>query len=124
MAEIPLSPNEAVKGMRGGPAPDRLSIENLSSPKIIADILHKTADLSDEEFNDIVDKLGSRAAHLVLRHKAINGDVKALDLYLRRCDERRKPKRAKQLPGLTDSGTSGFMAKPRLDAPLDVVDDG
>ena len=66
---------------RPGRTPYRYTLEYLTDPKNIADLLYRTQELTDEAFNDLIDDVGIRAARLVLRTKALSGDVRALQLY-------------------------------------------
>lgn len=89
---LPHSPPDEPK-FRGGPAPEKFTIEALTNPETIAAILHKTWDLSDEAYYDLIDDIGTRAARLILRTKALSGDVRALDLYWRVTKEERGKRR-------------------------------
>jgi hypothetical protein len=91
-AEVPgntlASPNGGV-----GKPPD---LSYLTDPAEIARIINRTRNLSDEDYEALTLEIGWRVANLVLRAQACSGDVKALDLFLKRCDsfrERRHQRR-------------------------------
>ena len=109
--------------LRGGNPSDKFTLEYLTNPANIAAILHKTWDLSDDAFYDLIDDIGTRAARLVLRTKALEGDVKALDLYWRVTKEDRGRKRqADKKPDERSAQVQGeLIQRPR--APLPVVSD-
>ena len=73
----------------GGKVPDSYKAEHLTTSEAIAEMLYRAQNVTDEYFDELVDSLGYRAAKLVLRAKAVSGDVKALDLYLRHVKESR-----------------------------------
>lgn len=98
--------------MRPGPTPDSFKIERISNAQVIADILYKTQDLTDEVFLELVDDLGYRAARLVLRDKALSGDVKALDLYHRIVTTERKERAARAEQRSSQSTTFSPVARP------------
>ena len=83
---------------RPGPTPKRYTPEYLVDPAVMSNILYRTQDLTDEAYEELVNDIGSRAAILILRAKALGGDVRALDLYLRRCDEWRARKAGSKRP--------------------------
>lgn len=80
----------------GGAVPPNFDIDGLASPEKMVELLYRTKQLSDEAFEEIVNDIGYRAALLVLRAKAIAGDVKALDLYLRLVKESKREREAKK----------------------------
>ena len=106
-----------VARLRAGPTPEKYKKENISNPQVMADILHKTADLCDEAFEDLVNDIGYRAALLVLRDKALSADVKALDLYFRLIKETRS-ERKRARPAGKDETPSTFLQSSREEGPL------
>lgn len=96
-----------------GPVPKRFTNEYLCDPKVMADLLYRTSELTDEAFYEIVDDIGSRAARLVLRGKALAGDVKALDLYHRITKEEREERKRAKRPAERQVNVGGFIQPPR-----------
>ena len=113
MDKTPATLNDIETAIRPGPTPDKYLVENISSPQLIADILHKTADLTDEAFYDLVNDIGGRTALLVLRHKAINGDVKALELYFKIVKEDKASRATKETARSVTPAVSKFIPKAR-----------
>ncbi len=83
----------------GGPTPDRFDIKRLFDPGLMTEILYRAQNLDDDAYNELIDDIGSRAARLVLRAKACEGDVAALKLYLQLCkDDKKSRAEAKREP--------------------------
>lgn len=95
-----------------GPVPKRVTTEYMTDPTIMAEMLYRTELVSDEDFTELVDQIGSRAARLILRAKALQGDVKALDLYFRIIKES-KASRRKPTPA-AGSSASSFVQEVRV----------
>ena len=66
----------------GRPGPE-LSMAYLTDPKEMTVILNHFLDSSDSDYAAEVNETGGRAALWVLRQKALQGDVRALDIYLK-----------------------------------------
>ena len=66
----------------GRPGPE-LSIAYLTDPKELTKLLNHFTDSSDSDYAAEVNETGGRAALWVLRQKALQGDVRALDIYLK-----------------------------------------
>src|SRR5690242_15621861 len=64
----------------------RNRLDEITNPKNLAQILYLDRNLSREEFDRKVIEIGYRAALRKLVSEACNGDIKALDLFLKRCD--------------------------------------
>ena len=81
----------------------------------MADILHKTHDLSDEVFEELTASIGYRAALLVLRHKAISGDVRAIELYIKLTKEQKaeRARTKKAMPPSRDVSRADVWTKPK-----------
>jgi len=100
--------------LRGGPTPQSFLLQNISNAAVIADILYKTQTLTDDAFNDLVDDIGYRAAKLVLRDKALAGDVRALELYHRIVKEQRLEREQRARPAPRAIANAGFgQQQPR-----------
>lgn len=84
----------------GGVIPSDFTIEALIDEKKIRELLYRSMSWTDEQFNELCDDVGSRAARLVLRAKACSGDVKACELYLKLAQQakadRKKPRAAEE----------------------------
>jgi hypothetical protein len=102
-----------VEGARG-PVPERAKITNIVSAEYLQELLYRTEELTDDAFDDLIDDIGRRAARLVLRAKAVGGDVRACDLYLRLCKEAKAERDRKATPVQCSVGES-FTPKPRDD---------
>jgi hypothetical protein len=76
--------------MRSGPMPADFSIEKFCDLKRMGEFLYRSQDVNEQTYEEMVDFLGTRAARLVLRAKACDGDVRAIDLYLKVADEAKK----------------------------------
>ncbi len=76
-----------------GRPPKEMTLEYLTSAADFQRLLNATQNLTDEAYNDLIDDIGARAARLVLRAKACQGDVPALKLYLQVCQDAKKAKR-------------------------------
>lgn len=63
------------------------TLEEMQSPEVIAQLLRKSYAITDDVFDSIINIVGERAALLILRAKAVGGDVRAIDVYLKRCDQ-------------------------------------
>ena len=95
--------------LRGGPPAEKLKIENLTDVEKIREFLHKTLELTDECFEDLCNDIGYRTALLVLRAKAVSGDIKALEYYIRLCRELKKERSKKTAPPLATPENSAFV---------------
>lgn len=112
------SMSEANAGrMRAGPPAERFKLEKLIEAEEIRELLHKSWDLTDEAFDELVDDLGYRAAKLVLRAKAVAGDVKALDLYLRLAKEAKRERQARKRPEQRNVTPPQFLSAGRTSDP-------
>ena len=108
MAKLPVK-------LRGGPAPENLKTEHMTDPEKLREFLHKTIELTDEAFEDIVNDLGYRTALLVLRAKAVSGDIKALELYLKLCRELKAQRVKKTAAPLATPENAAFVRVRRAD---------
>ena len=112
---MPLDPDSDAAKMRGGPPAERFTLDHLLDPANMAAFLHKTWDLSDEAFKDLVDDIGTRAARLVLRTKALGGDVRALELY-DKITYRDHRDRRQETPKAAETGpAASFVQAPRVE---------
>jgi hypothetical protein len=89
------------------------SLDHLTSPEAIAKLVSTSRDLTDEAFEDFVNESGFRVALSVLRAKACDGDVKAIDLYLKRCDEWRNVRKRSQQTAPPQIGADQFIQLER-----------
>jgi hypothetical protein len=80
----------------GGAVPPTYQIAHLFDPEKMTELLYRSKELSDEAFEELVDELGSRAARIVLRAKAAQGDIRAIDLFLHIAKEAKKERRNKK----------------------------
>ncbi len=87
-------------------------LKSLTDPKEIALQLYLDRDLTRDEFDAKVIELGYRAALRALAAQACNGDTKALDLFLRRCDQHFSAKRAPSA-GSSDSEAAPYSRPQR-----------
>lgn len=92
--------------LKTGPPAANKRLDYLTSADVIAELLHKTQDFTDEQFNDLIDDIGARAVRLVMRAKAVGGDVRAADLYLKLVEQDREARRqhGKTARNITPSG--------------------
>jgi hypothetical protein len=99
---------------RPGPVPRSFQLETITDPKAIVEILYRTSELTDNAFIALVDDIGMRAARLILRAKAVGGDIRAIDLYLRIAREDKEKRERMAIPAERQVGES-FTPKPRDD---------
>ena len=81
------------KIIKAGGRPARL--DPLTNTKAIPHLISTSRNLTDAEFEDQVNTVGYRVALATLRAKACAGDIKAIDCYLKRCDEWRDRRRSR-----------------------------
>ncbi len=98
-------PNHLAKPELSGGKPADLSY--LADAKQRDKILAVTKHLTDEQFETYINEIGFRAALFELRTQACQGDVKALDLYLKHCGVWREKKRLAQ-PRTTSEASAAF----------------
>ena len=83
----------------GGKVPPNWDIQRHYDPQHMTELLYRSKELSDEAFSDLIDDVGYRAARIVLRGKALQGDIRAIDLYMRTVKEERKERAQAKLAG-------------------------
>ncbi len=88
--------------------------EQIATPAEVHALIDKTQHLTDDAYEDLVNELGSRAALAVLRGVALSGDVRALDVYLRRTDDWRKRRAAGGKTRGKQAGNSEFVQGERV----------
>ncbi len=114
-------PEGKLRLRKGKPAAN-LDIAHLADADKIRDFLHKTLDLSDEAFEDLCNDVGYRAALLILRAKAVTGDIKALELYIRLCRELKKERKKVEAKPVASPENAAFV-QVRIDrSAADLVD--
>ena len=97
-----------------GPIPKGSGFEPLMDAEKMTEILYRTQRYTDEAFDELVDDVGYRAARLVLRAKAVKGDIKALDLYIRLAKESKRERQAlKDRVQVRDVTPNAFTSKDR-----------
>ncbi len=92
--------------------PNEYTIERLSDPKVMAELLYRSQDLSDEAFEDLIDDIGLRATRIVLRASACSGDVKAADLYRKWVEADKAKRKRPQAVAERNVMTSAGMVVP------------
>lgn len=96
-----------------GRPPKEFTIEHMTTEAEFVRLLNRTQYLTDDAYNEIVDDIGARAARLVLRAKALTGDVRALDLYLRIAKEDKRSRLEAAKPAQRQAGASTFAGAQR-----------
>jgi hypothetical protein len=93
--------------------PASFNLENLFEPAIMAELLYRSQDLTDESYEDLVDQIGYRASRLILRAQAVKGNVKAIELYDKIVQRTRKERADKAKPAVRTVGAGEFIQSPR-----------
>ena len=94
--------------------PDKLTVAHIADAAKIESLLYRTQNLTDEAFQDLVDDVGARLARLVLRAKAVSGDIKALELYDKIVTRDREKRDKQRKPRVVGKQSSTFEQPPRL----------
>lgn len=107
------TPRQAEPQLVGGKVPPAYHIERLYDPAVIAEIMYRAQNLSDEAFEDLIDDVGYRASRLVLRAEAVRGNVKAIELYDKIVQRTRKERDDRRKPAERVVNTGSFVQPPR-----------
>ncbi len=103
--------------------PDQLSIrverfqrklDSILKTDNLSELLYLDRKLSRSEFDASVIEIGYRAALRKLASEALAGDVKALDLFLKRCDLYFSTKRVSEAP---EEATAAPYSRPQRNTP-------
>lgn len=97
----------------GGSAGKPAALDYLTNTEDKARFLSASRDLTDDEYEDLVNDVGARAALWELRAQACAGDVKAIDVYLKRCDAWREAKRLRKHDAGGDAASAPLMPERR-----------
>lgn len=90
-----------------------LTAEYMCDAKEMQRLMNATQHLTDDAYEELVHDYGFRLALLVLRAKAVSGDVKAIDLYLRVVKESRAARRHSRDPKAEHPENEAFVRRPR-----------
>jgi hypothetical protein len=101
------------ESFKTGPIPVSFKLENLHDPAVITEILYRSQTLTDDAYQDLVDDIGHRAARLILRAKAVQGDVKAIELYDKIVHRDRKARAERSKPAARTVSGGEFIQSPR-----------
>ena len=94
--------------------PDKLTVAHICDAAKIESLLYRTQALTDDAFADLVDDVGARLARLVLRAKAVSGDIKALELYDKIVTRDREKRDKQRKPRVIGKQSSTFEQPPRI----------
>ena len=92
-------------------------LEQLADDRELMRLINASTDLSDEEYESQVHKLGFRVAVWKMRALSFSGDikgVKALEVYLNRCDQARRSRRAGAKPSTLPSNEFAVGERPNV----------